>query len=237
MIDKRAVVKSAIVDNDVEISPFVFISENVKIGKGVVIHPHVTIMDGVIIGDGVEIFPGAYIGKKPKGKALDTHNVFVEKVSIGRGSTIGTNAVIYYGDIIGEENMIGDGVSIRENVIIGKHCIIGRNSTINYGSKIGNYVKIMDLSHITARVVIHDEVFIGPHVCMADDNGFGKDAILSANSGGAEIFENVNIGEGAKLLPNVKIGKNAVVAAGAVVTKNIDEGMTVMGVPAKIVLR
>lgn len=153
---------------------------------------------------------------------------------IGDWVIIGPNAILYYGDRIGNETMIGDGVSIRENCSIGEHCIIGRNSTINYATRIGNRAKVMDLCHLTAHMVIHDDVFIGPHCCTADDNAFGKDAAKLEFVGGAEIFENANLGEGVRLLPKVKIGKNAVIGAGAVVTKSIEDGVTAMGVPAKV---
>jgi len=222
---------------DVEIAPFVYIAENVKIGKNVRIHPHVTIDSGVAIGDDCEIFPGAYIGKSPKGKALGTNNEYMQTLKIGDRVTIGPNAVIYYGDEIGDECMIGDGVSIRENVKIGFHCIVGRNATINYGTTIGDYVKIMDLAHITSHMKIHDYVFVGPHCCSADDNTFGKDGYDPGDVLGAEIFENASLGEGVRLLPKVKIGKNAVIGAGAVVTKDVPEGATMMGVPAKPISR
>ena len=235
MIDKLSVVLSTeVISDSVSIAPFVYIAENVRIGKNVTIHPHVTIESGVVIDDEVEIFPGTYIGKAPKGKALGTNNSFDKKLYIGKNCTIGPNAVLYYGDEIGEECMIGDGVSIRENVRIGVHCIIGRNSTINYGTIIGNYVKIMDLSHITSHVVIHDYVFIAPHCSSADDNTFGKEGYDPSDVLGAEIFENVSLGEGVRLLPKVKIGKNAVVGAGAVVTKDVEAGSVAMGIPARM---
>ena len=40
------------------------------------------------------------------------------------------------------------------------------------------------------------------------------------------------IGSGATLLPNVKVGENAIVGAGSVVTKDVPDGVTVMGIPA-----
>lgn len=232
MVDKNAVVLSKVNDT-VEIAPFVYVAENVVIGNNVVIHPHVTVNSGVVIEDEVEIFPGACIGKPPKGKALGTDNKFENTLHIGRGVTIGPNAIIYYGDNIADDCMIGDGVSIRENVTIGKHCIIGRNTTINYGTTIGNFVKIMDLCHITSHMTIHDYVFVAPHCSSADDNTFGKEGYDANDVLGAEIFENASLGEGVRLLPKVKVGKSAVIGAGAVVTGNVDAESTYMGIPAR----
>jgi len=53
--------------------------------------------------------------------------------------------------------------------------------------------------------------------------------------GKVDIKDNVFIGHGAIVLPNVTIGPNAIVAAGAVVTKDVPEGVIVGGVPAKVI--
>ena len=49
------------------------------------------------------------------------------------------------------------------------------------------------------------------------------------------IEKNVWIGSNSTILPGVTIGKNAVVAAGAVVTKDVSENTVVGGVPARII--
>lgn len=234
MISDHVVMMSEVANEDVEIAPFVYIEKNVTIGHRVKIHPHVTISEGVEIGDDVEIFPGAYIGKIPKGPALGSNTQYDKKLVIEKGCIIGPNAVLYYGDHIGAYSLIGDNVSIRENVTIGEQCIIGRSATINYAVSIGKKVKIMDLAHITAHTVIHDSAFVGPHVCTADDNQFGKnDKEDAALIGGAEIGENANIGLGALLLPKTKVGENVVVGAGSVVTRNVEADTVVMGIPAR----
>lgn len=53
------------------------------------------------------------------------------------------------------------------------------------------------------------------------------------NSGCIEVMDNVFIGSNATILQNVKIGPNAIVAAGSVVTKDVEENTIVAGVPAK----
>lgn len=54
-------------------------------------------------------------------------------------------------------------------------------------------------------------------------------------AGCIEIMDNVFIGSNATILPNVKIGPNVIVAAGAVVTKDVPENSIVAGVPAKVI--
>lgn len=56
---------------------------------------------------------------------------------------------------------------------------------------------------------------------------------LPPHVGCIEILDNVFIGTGAIIMPNVRIGPNAIVAAGAVVTKDVLENSIVAGIPAK----
>lgn len=50
-----------------------------------------------------------------------------------------------------------------------------------------------------------------------------------------EIMDNCFLGMGATILPGVRVGPNAIVAAGAVVTKDVPPGAVVGGVPAKVI--
>lgn len=234
MIHKSSVLLSQIEEDQVDIGPFVYIGKDVVLGKNVRIHPSVVIEDGVTIGNDVEIFPGAYIGKPVKGPALGSHSTFERVLTVGDGCVIGPHATLYYGDKIGAYTLISDGASIRENVTIGSYCTIGRNVTINYETQIGDHVRIIDLAHITAHSHIMDYVFIAPGVMMADDNGFGKNPNISPEEvGGATIEYNASIGLGALLLPKIKIGKDSIVAAGALVARNVEEESLAMGFPAK----
>lgn len=62
-----------------------------------------------------------------------------------------------------------------------------------------------------------------------------KDVQFKSHLGCIEIMDNVFIGAGARIMPGVRIGPNAVVAAGALVTKDVAEGTVVGGVPAKVI--
>ena len=140
-------------------------------GNDVTIHPHVIIEPGVHIEDGVEIFPGAYLGKEPKGVGTTLRAVTFERhLRIGRGSSIGPNAVIFYDVEIGAETLIGDGASIREQCRIGTHCLISRYVTINFNTMIGDRARIMDSTHITGNCVIGNNVFISTLVATVNDN-------------------------------------------------------------------
>ena len=70
-------------------------------------------------------------------------------------------------------------------------------------------------------------------VTGANDNTFGSFSYHEENLRGHTIEDDARIGSGACLLPGVVIGRAATVAAGAVVTKDVEPGATVLGVPAR----
>ena len=76
-------------------------------------------------------------------------------------------------------------------------------------------------------------MFIASLVTGANDNTFGAFGFREENLQGHTIEDDARIGPGACLLPGVVIGRAATVAAGAVVTKDVEPGATVVGVPAR----
>lgn len=187
-----------------------------------------------IFGEDVIVFPGAVLGKAPMGPGLARQPRLPEdpRPRIGAGCVIGANAVIYAGVTIGAGTLIGDGVVIREDVEIGELCVIGSNSTINAHTRIGSRVKIMDLSHITADALIEDDVFISTGVLSTNDNAMGRKG--THGFAGPIVRKGAAIGAGVILLPGKEVGEGATVGAGAVVTRDVPAGKTVMGVPARV---
>ena len=238
MISAHAVVLTDTIGPGVKIAEFAVVREGVHLGKDVTIHPHVTIEPGVNIEDGVEIFPGAYLGKEPKGVGATSRTVTFERhLRVGRGSSIGPNAVIFYDVEIGAETLIGDGASIREQCRIGTHCLISRYVTVNYNTMIGDRTRIMDSTHITGNCIIGNDVFISTLVATVNDNEMVLRSYAESKIVGPRIDDNVSIGAGACLLPGVHVGKGAIVGAGSVVTKDVESYTIVMGVPARLTRR
>ena len=212
------------------------IGSGCKIGKGVIIHHNVVIYPGTIIGDGTEIFDGAVIGRPPKGAGNLVHKIEknFDPVEIGQNCVIGSNAVIYASNKIGNNVLIGDGASLREGGVIGNNVVFSRLCTTNHHVTIKDDAKILDTTHITSRTVIEEEVFVGTGVNTTNDN---RMTIKGTEVGDANIIvlkKGCKIGSGATLLPNVKVGENAIVGAGSVVTKDVPDDVTVMGIPAVI---
>lgn len=232
-ISDRAVVETDRIGDGSIIEEFSIVRAGAIIGMNVRIHPYVIVGDGVHVGDNVEIFPGAILGKEPKGAGATSREIsFAKKITIGSDCSIGPHAVIFYDVEIGSHTLLGDGASIREGCRIGSKCIISRYVTVNYSAVIGNRVKIMDLTHITGNMIIADDVFVSTMVGSANDNKIGR-AGYSDELRGPALASGSVVGAGATLLPNVRIGTNSTVAAGAVVTKDVPDGATVVGMPAK----
>jgi len=235
LISRKAVVETDSIGDNVTVMEYAVIRKDVTLGNNVVIHPHVVISSNVSIGDNVEIYPGAFIGKIPGGPSLSRKPRFRKSLSIGDNCNIGPKSVIYYDVIIGKNTLVGDGASIREQCRIGPSCVIGRYATINYAVSIGSGTKIMDLAVITGKSTIGKNVFVAHAVVMANDNAIGRSGYAEKNIQGPTIKDGATVGIGAIILPSVVIGENAMVAAGAVVSRDVPENAVVMGIPARVV--
>jgi acetyltransferase-like isoleucine patch superfamily enzyme len=235
-IKGNAVVETNQIGHGSIIEEFSIIRRDVKLGKNVHIFPNVIIENNVEIGNNVRIYPGTYIGKIPDGAgALAREPIFVKKIKIGNDCAIGPNAVIYYDVEVGNDTLVGDGASIREECRIGNFTIIGRYVTLNYNVVIGDKTKIMDHSWMAGNMNIGNDVFIGGGVITSNDNNMEKRTYSPAKVFGPTLEDHCSVGSGSVILPNIKVGRFSIVAAGAVVTKDVPDYAVVMGTPARIV--
>ncbi|KAK2957879.1 putative Sophorolipid acetyltransferase [Blattamonas nauphoetae] len=108
----------------------------------------------------------------------------------------------------------------------GKNIHVGKGVFINSGCRFQDQ----------GGIFIKDNVLIGHNVVLATLNhGLKAEERHWLFPGRIVIEENAWIGSNATILPGVTIGKNAVVAAGAVVTKDVAANTVVGGVPAKLI--
>ncbi|SKC63858.1 DapH/DapD/GlmU-related protein [Ohtaekwangia koreensis] len=108
----------------------------------------------------------------------------------------------------------------------GKHIKLGKNVFINHACS------FLDLGGIT----IEDDVQIGPRVNLVTENhpidlATRKHLDLKP----IVVKRNAWIGAGATILPGVTVGENSIVAAGAVVNKDVPDNSLVGGIPAKFI--
>ena len=184
---------------------------------------------GVHLGEGATV--GAYceIGVPPRGSeegALETH--------IGRLAVIRSHTVLYAGNRIGDGFQTGHGVLIREANDIGHQVSIGSHTVIEHHVSIANGVRIHSQAFIPEFSVLEEACWIGPNVVFT--NAIHprcprvKDCLR-----GPIVRRGAKIGANATLLPGVDIGEMALVAAGAVVTRDVPPGVVVAGNPARVV--
>jgi len=141
-------------------------------------------------------------------------------VIVGEGTTV-HEFVNLYGCKIGAYTRVGAFVEIQRDATIGAHCKISTHSFICSGV------------HIADRVFVgHGVTFVNdrvPRACNPDGSPKGADDWKLEETW---IEEDASIGSGATILCGVRIGKGALVDAGAVVTKDVPAGVTVVGNPA-----
>lgn len=219
------------------------ISENARIYPGAVIeegaavHDFAVVYPDVIIKSGAEVFEHCVVGRPPKSPGCTSRKLSgaLPPTVIGEDSVLSPGCVVYAGAVIGHNTLLGDHCSIREECTVGDYCLISRNVSVNYNTSIGSYTKIMDNTHITGNMVIEDHVFISTLVATTNDNTMGREGYSEDHVKGPHIKRNATIGAAANLLPHVVVGENCIVAAGAVVTKDIPDNKVVMGTPARVV--
>ena len=150
--------------------------------------------------------------------------------------SVGECCVIAPDAQIGEDTRIGNFVLIRDRTIIGRGCVVGSYVDIEGEVTIGNWVSLQSGCYLTRGVVVEDEVFLGPRVVTMNDRVIShRRPSLSFIRSPVSIRRAARIGGAAILCPGVTIGQNAFVAAGAVVTTDVPDGMMVAGNPARVI--
>lgn len=108
----------------------------------------------------------------------------------------------------------------------------GRNITVGREVFINQNCTFMDRGGIT----LEDKVLIAPRVNLITTNHvLAPEARRNVESRPIRICRNAWIGAGAAVAPGVTVGENAVVAAGAVVTRDVPANTMAAGVPARVI--
>jgi acetyltransferase-like isoleucine patch superfamily enzyme len=221
--------KSAFLDADVTIG------DNCKIGNNVTLRS-VSIGDNTIVEDSTQVgycnIRGPYYAQKQYlTDEHDTSRTRQHVVVIGNNVLIRTGVTVYLDVTIGDNCWINHNVLIMEGASILEDTSIGSHTTIDRHVRIGKRCAIQGFTTVSAEV--ESCVFIGPVVAFTNNSPI---AHLRDNPDTIRLPKlrwGCAIGGGVTICPGVEIGQEAIVAAGAVVVKDVMPRIIVAGNPAK----
>lgn len=135
--------------------------------------------------------------------------------------------------VLGQGVKVWNWTKIREGAEIGAATQIGQCCFVDTDVRIGAACKVQNGVSVYRGVTLGDRVFVGPNAT------FSNDLVPRADSQEWEVVptlvdEGASIGANATIVCGVTVGKRALVAAGAVVTKDVPPYTLVAGVPARV---
>jgi acetyltransferase-like isoleucine patch superfamily enzyme len=126
--------------------------------------------------------------------------------------------------------IIGSQIDASTTIFPPFYTNFGRNTSLGKNVFINHACSFLDIGGI----IIEDDVMIGPRVNITSENHpLDPDDRKALIPKPVIIKRNAWIGAGATILPGVTVGENAVVAAGAVVSRDVPANTLVAGVPAR----
>ncbi len=137
---------------------------------------------------------------------------------------------------IGDNTKIWHFCHIQSGAVIGERCTLGQNVNISNNVIIGNEVKIQNNVSIYEGVEVEDGVFLGPSCVFTNDlTPRARYPKGHENYKKTLVREGASIGANATIVCGHTVGKYAMVAAGAVVTKDVPDYALMAGVPARVI--
>ncbi len=135
---------------------------------------------------------------------------------------------------IGKGTKIWHFCHIQRGAEIGENCSFGQNVNVSNHVKIGNGVKVQNNVSIYEGVELEDYVFCGPSMVFTNDlTPRAKYPKGSAGYKKTLVKEGASIGANATIVCGNTIGRWAMIAAGAVVTKDVPDHALMAGIPAR----
>jgi acetyltransferase-like isoleucine patch superfamily enzyme len=170
--------------------------------------------------------PGAVVGFAYDG--------WSEPAVLGDGCRVRTGTIIYADCVIGAGTETGVAALVREHTRLGERCLIGSHTILDGHVEVGDEVILQGGVYIPSHVSIGSRVFVGPNAVLTNDR-YPLRQRADFEPLGPTIEDDVSIGGNATLLPGIRVGRGAMVAAGAVVTRDVPGWSLAIGVPARIV--
>ncbi len=178
------------------------------------------------------------LGRAGKGIVFGSNIVLrhPHKIKIGDNVIIDDNVLI---DAKGDNN---EGIDIRDDVFIGRNTILsckGGNIVLNKRANLGFNCEVFSSNNVN----IGDDVLIAAYTYIVGGGNYNLENIdIPINQqldfegkGGINISHNVWVGAHSVILDGVNIGDGSVIAAGAVISKEVPRMTISAGIPAKVI--
>lgn len=142
-------------------------------------------------------------------------------------------AVVEPGACLGEGTNVWHHAHIRAGAIVGQGCTIGKNVYVDDGAVVGDRSKLQNNVMVFRGVRLDEEVFVGPGAVFTND--LYPRAIGPWVPVPTTVRKGASIGANVTVVCGVEIGRYAMVAAGAVVTRDVADHELVAGNPARCI--
>jgi acetyltransferase-like isoleucine patch superfamily enzyme len=141
-------------------------------------------------------------------------------------------AIVEDGAAIGAGTSVWRHSHVRPDAVVGADCLLGKNVYVDDGAVLGDRVTVQNNVSVYQGVTLEDDVFVGPSAVFTNDlyprsRNRDWELVPTLVRRGASVCAN------ATLVCGVTVGEWAVVAAGAVVTKDVAPHEIVAGNPAR----
>lgn len=145
-------------------------------------------------------------------------------------------------DNIGELTRIWAFTHICKGVAVGARCNIGEHCFLETGCEMGNDVTVKNGNHVWAGVALDDGVFVGPGVCFTNDLRPRSPRLREAAHryrsqdwlAPTLVRKGSALGAGAVIIAGVVIGEFSMIAAGAIVSRDVPAHALMIGGPARV---
>ena len=157
-----------------------------------------------------------------KNSVSNMYEPFIHALADVQSLAIGANTRIWQFVVVLPSAQIGQNCNICSHCLIENDVVIGDRVTVKSGVQLWDGLRV------------GDDVFIGPNVTFTNDK-FPKSGNTYFHCLQTWVEQSASIGAGATILPGIRIGARSTIGAGAVVTKDVPAGATVVGNPAHLI--
>ncbi|MDT9592554.1 acyltransferase [Nocardioides zeae] len=141
---------------------------------------------------------------------------------------------------VGEQTRVWHLAQVREGASLGRRCTVGRGAYVGPGVRVGDDCKLQNHALVYEPAVLEDGVFVGPAAVLTNDLHpravTPEGRLKSADDWtpvGVRLLRGASVGARAVCVAPVTVGRWAMVAAGAVVVRDVPDYALVAGTPAR----